>query len=183
MSRIHQTDPATVTGSLAEMFAAVKGEYGKVPNGLQVLATSEETLGGYMAFASGVREGKLGAAEREQIAIAVAAYNGCRYCLSGHTLAARVEGVSEEDRVAAQRFEASEARPAAVLAYTKAVLESRGGVADEDLDSARGAGLTDGELIEIIAEITINTFSNYLYRLSDPKLDFPAVEAVVDAAV
>jgi alkylhydroperoxidase family enzyme len=62
------------------------------------------------------------------------------------------------------------------------VLEARGAVSEIDLAQARRAGLTDAELIEVIGEVALNTFTNYAYRAAEPELDFPAVEAAPRAA-
>jgi AhpD family alkylhydroperoxidase len=67
----------------------VKARFGKVPNGIQVLGTSEETLRGYLGFADAASRGRLRGAERERIAIAVATFNGCDYCLAGRGVQGR----------------------------------------------------------------------------------------------
>jgi uncharacterized peroxidase-related enzyme len=148
-----------------------------VPNGIQVLGTSEEALRGYLGFAGAVSRGRLRGAERERIAIAVAAFNGCDYCLAGHTAAAAAFNVGEADRVSAQHFRSADARADAILAFTRALLEWRGAVSDLHIQQARNAGLTDAELIEIVAEVALNTFTNYLYRLAEPELDFVRASA------
>jgi uncharacterized peroxidase-related enzyme len=182
MARLHQTDPAAADAGRAELFAAVKAKFGKVPNGIQILGTSEEALRGYLAFAGSLSGGALRRAEREQVAIAVAAHNGCDYCLAAHTAAAAAFKVDESDRRAAQAFAASGERNAALLRFSRAVIDTRGAVSDADLQAARDAGLTDAELIEVIAEVALNTFTNYLYRAAQPALDFPAIEVERRAA-
>jgi alkylhydroperoxidase family enzyme len=107
----------------------------------------------------------------------VATFNGCSYCLAGHSAAAAAFKVDEAERRAAQNFRSSEPRADAILTFTRAVVESRGAVADSHLHDAREAGLTDAELIEIVAEVALNTFTNYLYRAAEPELDFPEVQA------
>jgi uncharacterized peroxidase-related enzyme len=182
MPRFHQTHADGATGAVADLYTAVTAKFGKVPNGIQILGTSEESLRGYLGFAAAASRGKLRGAERERIAIAVATFNGCEYCLAGHTAAAAGFNVDEADRRAAQHFRSSDARSDAILAFTRAVLEARGAVSDVHLAQARDAGLTDAELIEIIAEVALNVFTNYAYRAAGPELDFPAVEAAPRAA-
>jgi len=159
MPRIEQTSTETATGGLADLYTAVEAAFGKVPNGIQVAGTSEPALRGYLAFAEAVKGGSLRGAERERIAIGVATFNGCTYCLAGHSAAAAAFNVDEEERQAAQNFRSSVPRADAILAFTRAVVESRGAVADVHLRQAREAGLTDAELIEIVAEVALNTFT------------------------
>ena len=177
MPRLHQTTTDAATGGVADLYDQVAKQFGKVPNGIQVLGSSEEALGGYLAFAGGVSRGRLRGADRERIAIAVATFNGCDYCLAGHTAAAEAFRVDAADRASAQHFRSADPRSDAILAFTRALLEWRGAVSDIHLERAGEAGLTDPELIEIVAEVALNTFTNYLYRLAEPELDFVRASA------
>jgi alkylhydroperoxidase family enzyme len=49
----------------------------------------------------------------------------------------------------------------------------RGEVGDSDLQRARAAGLTDGELVETVANIALNIFINYISHVARPPIDFP----------
>ena len=73
-------------------------------------------------------------------------------------------------------------RGAALLRFATAVIDYRGDVPDDELAAARRAGLTDAELIEVVAEVSLNTFSNYANRLARPELDFPPVAQHARAA-
>jgi alkylhydroperoxidase family enzyme len=48
-------------------------------------------------------------------------------------------------------------------------------VPDDELAAAYGAGLTATEVVEVVAEVSLGTFTNYLNRLARPELDFPPV--------
>src|ERR671915_228424 len=63
-----------------------------------------------------------------------------------------------------------------------AVLERRGQVSDEDLDRVRAAGYSDGELAEIVANVALNTLTNYFNRMAAPDLEFAGVEPAAIAA-
>jgi alkylhydroperoxidase family enzyme len=49
-------------------------------------------------------------------------------------------------------------------------------VGDSDLQRARAAGLTDGELVETVANIALNIFINYINHVARPPIDFPEVK-------
>ena len=180
MSRIPLVQPATATGDLRTTFDTVRSRFGAVPNGIKALAASPSTLRGYLDFTDAVGGGALSRPERERLAVLTAQRNECGYCLSAHTLAGRAAGLSDNDLVASREGWATDPRAAALLAFAAAVLEHRGDVHDSDLADARAAGLTDAELVEVVAEVALNTFTNYANRLAQPEFDFPEVPLTID---
>jgi alkylhydroperoxidase family enzyme len=62
-----------------------------------------------------------------------------------------------------------------VLRFATAVLRSRGGVDDTDLKEAREAGLSDGEITEVIAHVALNVFTNFINKTADTDIDWPVV--------
>jgi uncharacterized peroxidase-related enzyme len=182
MPRIAPIEPQNATGGVKRSFDAVKANLGFVPNGVRVLAASQHALRGYLGLSAGLEAGALSRAEREQIAILTAERNECEYCLAAHTHAGRAAGLSEPELRASRVGAAGDARGAALLRLAGAVIDHRGDVPDEELAAARRAGLTDAELIEVVAEVSVNTFSNYANRLARPGLDFPPVPRDARAA-
>jgi uncharacterized peroxidase-related enzyme len=180
MSRIPLTRPSDATGELKSTFEAVHGKFGAVPNGIRALGVSPATLRGYLGFADALGSGTLARAERERIAVLTAQVNECGYCLSAHTLGGRAAGLSDEELLASRLGSAADPRAAALLAFAVAVLEHRGDVPDGELAEARAAGLSDAELIEVVAEVSLNTFTNYANRLVRPEHDFPQVPLRLD---
>ena len=59
MNRIHQTDPATSTGKAEQLFTAVQGKLGFVPNLMRVLGNSPAALEGYLNFSGALAGGVL----------------------------------------------------------------------------------------------------------------------------
>jgi len=103
-------------------------------------------LEGYLNFSAALAGGSLDNRIREQIAIAVAESNLCRYCLSAHAFLAEKAGLSPEEIASAVRASSSDPRTDAVLKLARAIIVQRGEVNDAELERARAAGLTDGEL-------------------------------------
>lgn len=58
------------------------------------------------------------------------------------------------------------------------MVESRGKPSDESFEGARGTGYTDEQIIEIIANVALTTFSNYLNDTIQTEVDIPQVEPV-----
>jgi uncharacterized peroxidase-related enzyme len=183
MSRIPLIQPQSATGELKESFDAVQASFGAVPNGIKALAASPPALRGYLRFSGALTAGTLSKAERERLAVLTAQRNQCTYCLAAHTLAGRTAGLSDRELQASRDGTAGDPRAAALLRLAAAVIDHRGDVPDDELAAARGAGLSDAELVEVVAEVSLSTFSNYLNRLARPELDFPPVTLDARTAV
>lgn len=176
MYRIHQTDPATASGKADQLFTAVKGKLGFVPNLMRVLGNSPAALEGYLSFSGALAGGVLAPKLREQIALAVAEINGCGYCLSAHTLLGGKAGLGAEDILSARKSAATDGKSDAALKLARAVTLQRGMIADADLQAARAASLSDAEIIEVVQHVALNILTNYTNNVAQTVIDFPEVK-------
>ena len=55
------------------------------------------------------------------------------------------------------------------------IVKQRGVLSDDDLKSAAAAGLDDGLVIEIVANVALNTLTNYTNHIAGTDIDFPVV--------
>jgi alkylhydroperoxidase family enzyme len=62
---------------------------------------------------------------------------------------------------------------ALVAALARAVTLSRGQVSDEHLSIAREAGLDDAKIVDVIAQVSLLTLTNYLNNVAKTDIDFP----------
>lgn len=161
--RIHTLDSAPAASQPA-LQRLLKG--GRIPNMLAAMANSPATLNGYLQLAHNLSQGSFTAAERERIALAVSAENGCDYCLAAHGWLAGQAGVSAAEQAAARAGSAQD--PLAALAVE--LLRTRGQVSAERL---RNAGMDDGRQVELVAQVALMVLSNYLNNLAQPDIDFP----------
>lgn len=182
MQRIPAVHPHDAQGEISALFTQIEKSLGVVPNLMKTMAQSPATLSGYLALNADLSRGTLGARLREQIAIAVAEANACEYCLSAHAALGSKAGLSSDDVHRAAHGTASDARSAAALTFALVVLETRGGVRDEDLARARAAGLTDAAIVEIIGHVALNVLTNYFNRAAATQIDFPRVALHASAA-
>jgi alkylhydroperoxidase family enzyme len=82
------------------------------------------------------------------------------------------------DQIAASRQAASvDPRADATLKFAVAVVADRGAVSDEQFAKVRAAGLTEGEVAEILAHVALNVFTNYLNEAALTVVDFPRVDS------
>jgi uncharacterized peroxidase-related enzyme len=182
MSRLLALDPELATGRTKQLFDAVHAQLGLVPNMVRVIANSPAALKGYLAFGGALASGALDEQLQEQIALAVAEANGCGYCLSAHAAIGKAAGLSDADVAAARRGTAADLKHAAALQFAAALVEGRGRVTGTDLARVRTAGYTDEQIVEIIAAVALNVFTNYLNITAHTDLEFPPVEPLEAAA-
>jgi uncharacterized peroxidase-related enzyme len=176
MNRIAQLDPAQATGKTKQLFDDVHAKLAVVPNLFRVLGNAPAALEGYLKFRGALAGGSLNARVREQIALTVAQSNICGYCLSAHTYLAAELRLTQNDIVSAIHAAAVTAKTDSILKLVRSIVVQRGELSDSDLDRARYCGLTDGEIVETIANVALNIFTNYVNHVARTLVDFPEVK-------
>ena len=176
MARITPVDPANTPDASRPLLEGVKAKIGKVPNLFATLAHSPAAFGSYLASSEALSKGELGPALQEQVAVAIAGANACGYCASAHTAIGKMHGLSAEELAKNLDGDSGDPRAGAAIRFARAVVTKRGFVSDADLQDARGAGLGDGEITEIVALVAQNTFTNYFNHVAQTAIDFPEVK-------
>jgi uncharacterized peroxidase-related enzyme len=176
MSRLPVVDPTTATGRARELLEAVRANLGIAPNFTRVLANSPKALEGFLGLYGATSGFAIDKATRERVALAVAESNRCRYCLSAHTAIGRGTGLANEEMLRNRRGTSTDAKAAAIVAFAKALNDRTGELTAAEFDAARAAGISDGEIVEIIALVALNVFTNVLNKASDVAIDFPRIE-------
>jgi uncharacterized peroxidase-related enzyme len=182
MTILAAVDPAKAESKAKDLLDAVNKKLGVVPNLMRVLATNPAVLEAYLSFSGALGGGKLGAKLHEQIALTVAEANGCDYCLAAHTLLGKGAGLDSAAILAARAGRAAEQRSTAALSLARRLVEKHGKVTSQDIAAARAASLSDAEIVEVVAAVAINVFTNYVNLAADTDVDFPPAERLVGAA-
>ncbi len=180
MSRITLVDPAAASPEATALLNTVRQAFGATPNLFRALANAPVALEGLLGFHVIAGKGALTPATRERIALAVAEQNGCEYCLSAHSALGRAAGLSPEEIAAARRGSASDAKAAAAVALSRALVTEMGRISDAEYAAAR-AVLSEEELVEVIAHTALNIFTNIFNNATRIPVDFPRV-ALLSAA-
>jgi uncharacterized peroxidase-related enzyme len=144
-------------------------------NIFRAMANSPAVLDAYLKFSGALREGKLDAKTRESIALAVAQSNCTQYCLSAHTVLGKQAGLDDAAIHDARCGRAADRKTSAAIALAQKVCTTKGNVSDADISSARSAGLDDGDIAEVVANVALNVFTNYFNNLNQVEVDFPKV--------
>jgi AhpD family alkylhydroperoxidase len=175
LNRIPPLDPKGVVGKTKQIFDEMQARLGMVPNLFRVLGNAPAALEAYVNFGGALAAGKLDRKVQEQIGLAVAESNLCDYCLSAHVFMGSNAGLTESEISDAIRARAADAQADAILKLARSVIIQRGELSDCELERARDAGLTNGEIVEIVANVVLNIFMNYLDHVARPVVDFPDV--------
>jgi uncharacterized peroxidase-related enzyme len=175
MTRIQPINYEQSTEKARELLDAVKTKLGRTPNMMKTMAQSPAVLEAYLNFSGAIGGGKLSARLREQIALISAEINGCGYCASAHTAISKMVGLDEDAILAARNGNAADAKTDAALKFARTVIVNRGEVSDKDLQAVKDAGFSDGEVVEIVANVALNIFTNYFNEIARTDIDFPKV--------
>lgn len=180
MTRITIVDPATATGDAKSLLDTVQAQLGITPNFIRVLANAPAALEGFLGLYTIAGKGALDAATRTRIALVVAETNDCQYCVSAHTAIGQGAGIPDSELSAARHGGASEPKADAAVKFARALVSTNGDVSNAQFDAAR-AVLSEEEIVEVIAHVALNVFTNLLGKSTRVTIDFPEV-ALLEAA-
>ncbi len=161
-----------------ELMENVQKRYGMVPNSLRAMAISPAVLEGYLSLCSALESGFLERKLCKQLSLLVSQCNGSKYCLAAHTLVGKAIGLNDEDVLDSRRGISPDRKVEVALQFARKVVENKGWIMDEDTERLRKAGYRNEEVNEIVANVVLTIFENYLNILTKPEMDFPEVTAV-----
>jgi uncharacterized peroxidase-related enzyme len=157
------------------MLDAVTKSLGMTPNLHATLANAPAALRFYLNQVQALSGGVLSPALREQIALATAGANQCDYCASAHSLLGAAAGLENGELASNLRGYSADPKTESALAFARAIVRSRGRIEDSHLGAVRDAGFTEEEIVEIIAHVGMNLFTNYFNHIAGTEVDFPFV--------
>jgi alkylhydroperoxidase family enzyme len=162
MSRFHIHDELTAPEGSIKILKGVAGAAGEVSKFIGVLAGAPAALRAYARMRHELRGGSLPPATRARIGLAVAERRGDPYSIAQHAKAARAVGLGLDEISAARRFESSDEKQAALLAFLQALIETDGRPAQHLAEEAREVDWSDEELLEAVAHLAMNEFQSLI---------------------
>ncbi len=176
MTRIKPIEPSNAEGKTRGLLKAVEKQMGVVPNIFKGFAHSPAALQFYISQNQALSGGVLDLRLREQVAVSMAGMNQCDYCASAHTFLGKKAGVSTSELAANLDGRSGDEKTEAALRFASIVAETRGRIDDDDLQKVRDAGFSEAEIVEIIAHVALNIFTNYFNNVAKTEIDFPLVD-------
>ena len=182
MSRISTPAVEQAPQASKSLLASVQKQLGTVPNLFRIVSNSPAALEAYLGFSGALGKGALAAPTRERIALAIAQANGCSYCLSAHTYPAHKVARLDVAEITANRNGVSnDVKADVAVRFAAKLVHERGQVSEAEIAALKHVGYSDGEIVEIIARVALNVFTNYLNEALKTEIDFPVVSVRIAA--
>ncbi|CAH0347861.1 carboxymuconolactone decarboxylase family protein [Aquabacterium sp. CECT 9606] len=175
MSRVTLLQATQAPAASQAILGQIQQAFGATPNMFKAVANSPVALQSMWAAFGALSKGSLGSTLGEQIAVTIANRNQCEYCLAAHTALGQKAGVSAAEMAAAQLGQSTDPRTAAALRFALKVVSQRGQITDGDVASLHEVGFGDEQVVEILAHVALNLFTNYINVALNVPVDFPKV--------
>lgn len=165
MSWIKEVEVTEADGKLAETYAALIKQRGKVANILKVHSLNPDAMGNHLDLYMTIMFGKSGLsrAEREAVAVVVSASNDCQYCINHHAEALR-RYIKDEEIInllmTADGLETLEPRLSNIVRYAEKLTTAPGAMTEIDLGELRAEGLTDEDILDLTLVVGYFNFVN-----------------------
>lgn len=177
MSRIQAIDPNAAQGDGATFLNGIAAKFGGVPNFFRTIAHAPAMATAFAGFNGSLAHTRLTAQQREVIALTQAGFHGCPYCSAYHVYAAEKAGMAKDQALSWLRGQAGDGANLALSQFVRSVLEQRGRITDADLHAFKAAGFDEGHIVEVMAVISANVFTNFVNLAAQTDVDFPPVAA------
>ncbi len=165
MSWIEEIEVSKADGNLADMYAQLEKQRGKVSNILKVHSLNPAALGNHLDLYMTLMFGKSGLSrmEREAIAVVVSANNECEYCVNHHVEALR-HYIKDEETLSmlatADGLETLEPRLSNIVRHAEKLTSAPGAMTESDLGELRAEGLTDKDILDLTLIVGYFNFVN-----------------------
>ncbi|MBS0455993.1 MAG: peroxidase-related enzyme [Proteobacteria bacterium] len=168
MSWIAEIEESDATGEIAEVYARLREERGRVAHILKVHSLRPSALVHHLDLYMGLLfgPGGLGRRQRELIAVVVSRANRCAYCV-GHHAEALARYVRDPDllRRIAGDYRETDLGPVdrALADYAHKLTTSPASIGEEDIGALRQHGLEDADIL--LANL-IAAYFNFVNRIA-----------------
>jgi uncharacterized peroxidase-related enzyme len=146
--------------------------FGFVPNLIGVLSESPAAAKAYLELNSIFGSTSFTPSEQQVVLLAISRYHECHYCIAAHSTVAQMQKVPSEvldairndQRIPDDQLEA-------LRTFATTVVDKRGWVSQEDLDSFFAAGYDKHHVLDVIVGAAQKTISNYTNHISETPVD------------
>ena len=146
--------------------------FGVISNIAAAIANSPKLINSLVGVFQQVHSSSLIEQEIQIVLLTDAVANSCTYAVAFHTALALQQGVSSEETSAIRARRAPrDKRFAALSNLAKTLIEKRGHVDEQELDSFIAAGFTKEQVLEVIAIVAASTITNYAGTIANPPLE------------
>lgn len=181
MPGMPMADISKLTGRTQELLTMSQQGGGIVPNVLKQMANSPAALEAFMAAREALCRGALDPKVGALIAITIAETYSCEYMLAARVAMAKKMGLTDEEIRLGKEQRSNDPKVDAGLSFVRNLVLRHGEVTPEDMNELKAANYTDGEVVELIANASINMFAYYMIKVAQPEADYAAVATAFPA--
>lgn len=146
--------------------------FGLLPNLPAVIANSPKLINSLVSLFQQVHSPGLTEAENQIVLLTDAVTNASQYAVAFHTALALQQGISSEEVGAIRdRRLPLDKRYAALSNLARTLIEKRGHLSEQELDSFIAAGFTKEQIFEVVAIVAASTITNYAGTIANPPLE------------
>ncbi|MFE2377560.1 carboxymuconolactone decarboxylase family protein [Streptomyces sp. NPDC059398] len=151
---------------------ATADRLGYLPSPVARMATSPQTLDGFLKLSGIFESTTLSQLDREVLILTIATRNECHVCVAMHTAKLTALG-ADPGLIDALRTQKplTEAKLEALRTFTLEVLATAGAVREAGLQAFLGHGYTPQNALEVVLGIGTYTLSTFANRLTGAPLD------------
>jgi alkylhydroperoxidase family enzyme len=163
---------ASAPGKSKPALEQLQKAFGVLPNLPAVIANSPKLINALVGLFAQVHSPGLSEAENQIVLLTDAVTNSSAYAVAFHTtLALQQEIDSEETSAIREGRLPKDKRFAALSSLAKTLIEKRGHISEQELNSFISAGFTKEHVLEVIAIVAASTITNYTGTIANPPLE------------
>lgn len=168
--KIHTIE--TVPEGSKEILKSYRNGAGFIPNMHAIMAESPVLLKAYKEMGKSFNETSFTPVEREVIEMTINQINGCTYCVAAHSYFDRLSNFPEDILAALlEEKPLDDSKLQTLRLFTKSVIEKKGWINSEEIDTFKAAGYTNEQLLELIVGVAHKIISNYVNHITGTPTD------------
>ncbi|MBI2516473.1 MAG: carboxymuconolactone decarboxylase family protein [Opitutae bacterium] len=178
MTLFTKHDAVTAPEAAAQVLGKVNERYGFIPNLAAYVAESPTTLAAVLDLTSAFERTTLSVREQQIVLLTVSRFNQCQYCQTVHVALARKSGVDADTiRAVLAAAPLPGIRENALRNFVHALVDSKGWVKVDEVETFLAAGFTRAHVFECIVGVTLKTLTNYCNHVAGavPNPEFVAM--------
>jgi AhpD family alkylhydroperoxidase len=155
----------------------LQAAFGMIPNIAGAMATSPVLINSLVGLFGNVHGGSFTEPQIQSVLLTDAVVNACSWAVAFHTALSLKAGLDPADVHAIREGRLPEdGKLAALSALARKMIETRGRVADSDIDHFIAAGFGKDHALEVIAIVAASTITNYTGSVTKTPLEAPFQE-------
>lgn len=161
------------------LLTTIATRFGFLPNVYAYLAEAPVALEALLQLSAIFSRTSLTEPQRHLLLLTSSVENRCSFCVAAHTRGAKAGGIGMDSIESIRKGAVPErVEDAAMVAFVRAVIRSRGFVSDAELKAFFDHGFTQRNALEVVLGVTLKIMTNYANHITHTELN-PELSAYV----